>query len=266
MWKVGDMLRHRFDPDAGPGRVTALEGRSVVVHFPASDATLRFAAASDALAPYEMPPGTTARLLPVGEVVRIGKREGEGYRLEDGRAGVDRRALARGRGGRAGRASGAGEVDPLEAFANRLDALHLKELREAGGLGSYLGGRIRLFPHQLYVAERATQAEPVRWCSRTSGSRQDGRGVPHRQPSRPHRASLAHPHRRAVRPHRAVARRAVPQVPPGLRAARRQAPRGRQRELGAGSNPFEAHARSIIALEDLVAEPSLTRLAVAAGH
>jgi hypothetical protein len=71
MWKIGDMLRHRFDPGAGPGRVTALEGRSVLVHFPSSDATLRFAAASDALAPYEMPPGTTARLLPAGELVRI---------------------------------------------------------------------------------------------------------------------------------------------------------------------------------------------------
>src|SRR4029079_6328572 len=95
MWKVGDMLRHRFDPDAGPGRVTALEGRSVVVHFPASDATRRFAAASDALAHYEMPPGTTARLLPAGEIVRIEKREGEGYRLQGGPPGPAREGSPR---------------------------------------------------------------------------------------------------------------------------------------------------------------------------
>ena len=38
----------------------------------------------------------------------------------------------------------------------RLDVLHLLTLREADGLGSFLGGRVRLFPHQLYVAERAT--------------------------------------------------------------------------------------------------------------
>ena len=36
-------------------------------------------------------------------------------------------------------------------------------MREAEGLGSFLGGRIRLFPHQLHVAERATRADPVRW-------------------------------------------------------------------------------------------------------
>ena len=34
---------------------------------------------------------------------------------------------------------------------------------EAGGLGSFLGGRIRLFPHQLHVAERASASDPVRW-------------------------------------------------------------------------------------------------------
>src|SRR5262245_31164456 len=39
-----------------------------------------------------------------------------------------------------------------------------------------------------------------------------------------------------------------------------------RRELGPSFNPFEAHARSIVALEDLVANPALTRLAVAAGH
>jgi ATP-dependent helicase HepA len=39
-----------------------------------------------------------------------------------------------------------------------------------------------------------------------------------------------------------------------------------KRELGPTFNPFEAHSRSIVALEDLVAEPSLTRRAVAAGH
>src|SRR5436190_17128346 len=134
MWKVGDMLRHRFDPAAGPGRVTALEGRSVVVHFPASDETLRFAAASDALAPYEMPPGTAARLLPAGELVRIERREGDAYRLEDGRIAAATELWPEGAQDEPVERLARGEADPLEAFANRLDALHLKELREAGGL------------------------------------------------------------------------------------------------------------------------------------
>ena len=57
----------------------------------------------------------------------------------------------------------AGDVDPVEDFALRLDALHLAERREAEGLGSFLGGRIRLFPHQLHAAERAAATDPVRW-------------------------------------------------------------------------------------------------------
>jgi ATP-dependent helicase HepA len=48
-----------------------------------------------------------------------------------------------------------GNVDASEDFANRLDGLRLQRIRQAGGLGSFLGGRIQLFPHQLYAAERA---------------------------------------------------------------------------------------------------------------
>ena len=57
----------------------------------------------------------------------------------------------------------AGEIDETEDFLTRLDILHLLATREADGLGSFLGGRVRLFPHQLHVAERATARMPVRW-------------------------------------------------------------------------------------------------------
>src|SRR5438093_11251927 len=70
MWKVGDKLRHRFNAGAGPGVVTLVEGRSIVVHFPATEATLRFAGDSEAIVPYEMAPGTTARL-DVGALTRL---------------------------------------------------------------------------------------------------------------------------------------------------------------------------------------------------
>ena len=48
-WSVGDHLTHRFNSDLGTGRVTAIEGRVIVVQFPS--ATLRFAARSEALIP-----------------------------------------------------------------------------------------------------------------------------------------------------------------------------------------------------------------------
>jgi ATP-dependent helicase HepA len=57
----------------------------------------------------------------------------------------------------------AGEIDDTDDFLTRLDILHLLATREAGGLGSFLGGRVGLFPHQLHVAERATMRLPVRW-------------------------------------------------------------------------------------------------------
>ena len=50
-WSVGDHLTHRFNAELGTGCVTAIEGRVLLVHFPQGGATLRLAAASDALVP-----------------------------------------------------------------------------------------------------------------------------------------------------------------------------------------------------------------------
>src|ERR1019366_2781053 len=36
-------------------------------------------------------------------------------------------------------------------------------------LGSFLGGRIALYPHQLDVAERATASDPARWLLADEG-------------------------------------------------------------------------------------------------
>ena len=125
-WKPGDRLRHRFNPDLGPGRVVGVEGRSVMVEFPDAATTLRLAATEGALLPLEFSPGTRARLLGTGEAVLVGSVDEAGcVTLEDGRtmevtdlwpvdvadSPVD--LLAQ------------GEVGSVEAFALRLDALHL---------------------------------------------------------------------------------------------------------------------------------------------
>ena len=54
-------------------------------------------------------------------------------------------------------------LDSADSFRNRMAGLELMRIREAGGLGSFLGGRIELFPHQLHTAMRAVEADPVRW-------------------------------------------------------------------------------------------------------
>jgi ATP-dependent helicase HepA len=124
-WSVGDSLTHRFNSDLGTGRVTAIEGRVIVVEFPQAGATLRLAAASDALVPKAEAPRRDQRSL------------------------FERLAV--------------GDVDEAEDVLTRVDILNLLSVREADGLGSFLGGRVRLFPHQLHAAERATQRLPVRW-------------------------------------------------------------------------------------------------------
>jgi hypothetical protein len=47
-WKTGDHLAHRHNPELGIGRVSAVEGRTIVVEFP-SGKRLRLAASAEAL-------------------------------------------------------------------------------------------------------------------------------------------------------------------------------------------------------------------------
>jgi ATP-dependent helicase HepA len=163
-WKPGDRLRHRFNPDLGPGTIHAVEGRTLVVHFPETQTVLRLAADTDAIQPLEIPVGARVVLAGSGEVATVAAFPEPGRaRLSDGRL-VDELKLWPVRTGESlVERLAMGEVDPLEPFSLRLDSLYLAGIREADGLGSFLGGRIRLFPHQLHVAESATRADPVRW-------------------------------------------------------------------------------------------------------
>lgn len=266
-WKPGDRLRHRFNPDLGPGTVVGVEGRSVVVQFPDAATVLRLAITGGALLPLEFAPGTRARLLKTDEEVLVGSVDETGrVHLDDGRqmdvaelwpidvadSPVD--LLAQ------------GDVGSVEAFALRLDALHLTAVREADGLGSFLGGRIRLFPHQLHVAERATRSDPVRWLLADEVGL--GKTV---------EACL-------ILNHLVRARRAerVLVVAPRTLAVQWLGELWRkyhqvfallddkrladvERDFGAGFNPFDAHRRVVVALETLIARPKITEAAVAAG-
>ena len=159
---VGHHVTHRHNVDLGIGRVIAIEGRTITVEFPRTGATLRLASGSDALVPVELGPGRRVRLATGEEALVAARLADERIALDDGRViavhsvwPVDQDAALADR-------LGAGSVDPLAEFLVRKDALHLLTLREASGLGTFLGGRIRLFPHQLHVAERATVSLPVR--------------------------------------------------------------------------------------------------------
>ncbi|HTM02058.1 MAG TPA: helicase-related protein [Vicinamibacterales bacterium] len=267
VFRLGDYLTHRHNPDLGIGRVVDLDRRTVSVEFAQSAVTLRLAANTDVLIPVDLNAGRRVRIIRTREETTVTARMKDGrLRLANGAtlpsdalwplsmegALIDRLAM--------------GNVDAVEDFATRLDVLQLVALREADGLGSFLGGRVRLFPHQLYVAERATTNAAVRWLLA------DEVGL-----GKTIEASLILNHL----VHTGQVQRCLVVAPESLTVqwlgelwrkyhqvfTLLDAPRLADvaRDFGADFNPFELHRRSVIALEMLVERPHLTEQAVAAG-
>ena len=266
-WTPGDYLTHGFNPELGIGRVTALEGRALLVQFPRSGTTLRLAASTDALIPVDLSPGRPVRITATREETTIAARLPDGtLRLANGRAAASHELWPLALEGALLERLALGDLDEVEDFVTRLDILHLLTLREAGGLGSFLGGRIRLFPHQLHVAERASASDPVRWLLA------DEVGL-----GKTIEASLIL--NRLV--HAGKVERCLVVAPDALTVqwlgelwrkyhqvfTLLDAPRLADvaRDFGADFNPFDVHRRAVIALEMLVERPQLTSQAVAAG-
>jgi ATP-dependent helicase HepA len=266
-WKIGERVAHRFNPDLGPGRIVAVEGRLLLVEFPDTETKLRLAADSEALAPLELKPGTRARLEASGEIARLVRRTDDGsWILDDGRSVPEADLWPLQVGDTPLDRLAWGDVDPVEELANRLDALHLLRRREADGLGSFLGGRIRLFPHQLYAAERATGTDPVRWLLADEvglGKTVEACLILNRlvHTGRAERVVVVAPETLTVQWLGELWRKHH-QVFVLLDEARLA---DVARVYGPGFNPFDAHRRAIVGLETLVSRPRLTGQAVEAG-
>ncbi len=228
-WKIDDRVTHRFNAELGVGRVAALEGRNVVVEFAGKNTVLRFGASTDALLPWDER-GTPAP--------------------DD--SPVERLAL--------------GDVGSLDAFSVRLDALHLATSRSGDDLGSFLGGRIRLFPHQLDVALKATRQDPVRWLLADEvglGKTVEACLIANHliRTRRTERTLVVAPETLTVQWLGELWRK-YHQVFVLLDEPRLA---DVDRDFGAGFNPFDVHRRAVIGLDMLVARPKLTEQAIAAG-
>jgi ATP-dependent helicase HepA len=266
-WSTGDHLTHRFNPELGVGRVSAVERRSLVVEFPRAKATLRFATTTDALVAVDLGAGRPVRITATREETTIAARLPDGlFRLANGTTAdahglwplelegalLERLAL--------------GEIDDVDDFVTRLNALHLLALREADGLGSFLGGRVRLFPHQLHVAERASRTDPVRWLLADEvglGKTIEASLILNRlvHTGRVERCLVVAPEALTVqwlgelyRKYHQVFTILDPQRLADV-----------ARDFGADFNPFDVHRRAVIALEMLIQHPKLTEQAVRAG-
>jgi ATP-dependent helicase HepA len=266
-WTKGDYLTHRFNPELGIGRVAAVEGRALVVEFPRSGARLRLAANTDALQPVDLSPGRPVRITTSREETTIAERLADGtLRLTNGRtASSDELWPLELEGALLERLS-MGELDETEDFITRLDILHLLALREADGLGSFLGGRVRLFPHQLHVAERASRTDPVRWLLADEvglGKTIEASLILNRlvHAGKVERCLVVAPEALTVQWLGELWRK-YHQVFTLLDAARLA---DVAHDFGADFNPFDVHRRAVIALEMLVERPELTEQAVRAG-
>jgi len=267
-WTVGDYLTHRFNPELGIGCVTALEDRALVVEFPRAGTTLRLAAsANDALVPIELSPGRPVRITATREDTTIEARLADGtLRLANGRtvpphalwplelegALLERLAL--------------GDLDDVEDFVTRMNILHLLSIREADGLGSFLGGRVRLFPHQLHVAERASTSDPVRWLLADEvglGKTIEAALILNRlvHTGKVERCLVVAPDALTVQWLGELWRKYHHVFT--LLDAQRLADVAR--DFGPDFNPFDVHRRAVIALEMLIERPQLTDQAVRSG-
>ena len=273
-WRSGDYLTHRFNPELGIGRVTAVEGRVLVVDFPRTKTRLRLAASTDVLIPIDLGAGRAVRVVATGDETSVAERLADGaLRLANGRMvsaaelwplQVERSLFER---------LAAGDRDDARDLVVRLDVLRLLSLRQAGGLGSFLGGRVRLFPHQLHVAERATGAvggadavATVRWLLADEvglGKTIEASLILNRlvHTGKVERCLVVAPDALTVQWLGELWRK-YHQVFTLLDSSRLA---DVARDFGPGFNPFDVHRRAVIALEMLIERPDLTVQAVSAG-
>jgi ATP-dependent helicase HepA len=265
--RIGTKVLHKYNRDLGPGRVEGVEARRIVVFFPRTDERLTFGAGDAGLKPLELSAGRDARIEETGEIVTLASKEKgatvwtttDGRRIEeDGLwpAEIPQDPVERLAGL---------DVDRAAAFRNRLDGLFLQRMRQAKGLGSFLGGRLAIYPHQLHVAERATADEPVRWLLADEvglGKTIEACLVLSRlvRTERADRVLVVVPSTLTVQWLGELWRK-FHQVFVLLDGKRRA---DVAKDHGPEFNPFDAHRRSVIALEDLVSEPGLAQKAVEA--
>jgi ATP-dependent helicase HepA len=266
-WTHGDYLTHRFNPELGIGRVVSLEGRAIVVEFPRSRTKLRLAANTDALIPVDLNPGRPVRITATRDETTVIARLPDGMlQLANGLTQPAHALWPSDFEGALLERLALGNLDEVKDFLTRLNVLHLLSLREADGLGTFLGGRVRLFPHQLHVAERATASDPVRWLLADEvglGKTIEAALILNRlvHTGKVERCLVVTPEALTVqwlgelwrKYHQTFTLLDAPRLADVAR------------DFGADFNPFDVHRRAIVALEMLIERPQLTDLAVKSG-
>ena len=247
--------------------MTSVDKRALVVEFPRAGTTLRLAANAEALLPVDLPVGRPVRVTASNEETTIARVDGEGtFVLANGRTVAAHELWPLELEGALLEKLAIGDLDDVDDFVTRMNLLHLLGLREAHGLGPFLGGRVRLFPHQLYVAERASASDPVRWLLADEvglGKTIEASLILNRlvHLGKVNRCLIVAPDTLTVQWLGELWRK-YHQVFTLLDSDRLA---DVAKDFGDDFNPFELHRRSVISLEMLIERPQLTEQAVRAG-
>ncbi|MDO8681655.1 MAG: helicase-related protein [Acidobacteriota bacterium] len=247
--------------------MTALEGRVLVVEFPRGRTTLRLAANTAALVPVDLSVGRAVRITGTNEETTIAWPRPDGtFALANGKTVAADVLWPLELEGALLERLAVGDLDDVDDFVTRMNILHLLGLREADGLGTFLGGRVRLYPHQLYVAERASKSDPVRWLLADEvglGKTIEASLILNRlvHLGKVTRCLVVAPDTLTVQWLGELWRK-YHQVFTLLDSDRLA---DVARDFGDGFNPFELHRRTVVSLEMLIERPELTGQAVKAG-
>ena len=225
------------------------------------------AAGAEALVPVDLSPGRPVRITATHEETTIKALRPDGtLALMNGRTEAPHALWPLELEGALLERLALGDLDDVDDFITRMNILHLLAIREADGLGSFLGGRVRLFPHQLHVAERASDTDPVRWLLADEvglGKTIEASLILNRlvHAGKVNRCLVVAPETLTVQWLGELWRK-YHQVFTLLDSERLG---DVAKDFGDDFNPFELHRRTVISLEMLIARPHLTEQAVRAG-
>ncbi|MEC8931964.1 MAG: hypothetical protein VYB08_11115, partial [Candidatus Latescibacterota bacterium] len=152
------------EPELGLGHVDAVEGRQVVISFPAREVVRRYSMEDPPLVRARLAPGQHARGGPdvdfcIEEVLEqdgLLTYVGQGQRLSEAQLDAELDVATP-----ENRLLGA-QVDDHPLFDLRSKALQLRHQLLSSPARGFLGGRIQLFDHQLSIARDVCERHQVR--------------------------------------------------------------------------------------------------------
>ena len=161
---TGQRWHSLSEPELGLGSIAHVEGREVVISFPARDTLRRYSTDEAPLARGRLSPGQVARSLKGESFVIEGVDEQDGLLIYRGEGHVLPEAQLDGSMdvGRPENRLRMGQADAPADFLLRQEALSVRHRMLSSPARGFFGGRIRLFDHQLSIAQQVCERYRVR--------------------------------------------------------------------------------------------------------